>query len=122
MRSYGVEGLQKILRQHLEWAQWLEQEVQQSRDFQQLAPVPFGLVCFRYNPEHHGWSEDECNAFNERLLHQVNADGRLHITHTRLRGKYTLRLVVGQLWTEKRHVEQAWKLIQETAQKLEDEG
>jgi aromatic-L-amino-acid decarboxylase len=121
LRSYGVEGLQAILRQHLDWAQWLEREIRESADFELLAPVPFGLVCFRYNPTKHAWSPEECNAFNEQLLHRVNADGRLHITHTRLRGKYTLRLVVGQLWTEKRHVQQAWDLIQETAQGLEGE-
>ena len=85
-------------------------------DFERLAPVPFGLVCFRYRPP--DVAEEELDRLNERLLTAVNATGRVFMTHTRLGGRYTIRLVIGQRATERRHVEEAWGLIREAAARL----
>jgi aromatic-L-amino-acid decarboxylase len=85
-------------------------------DFERLAPVPFGLVCFRYRPP--GVPEEELDRLNERLLAAVNATGRVFMTHTRLGGRYTIRLVIGQRATERRHVEEAWGLIRKAAGRL----
>ena len=76
-------------------------------------PVPFGLVCFRYRPA--GVAEEVLDRLNERLLAAVNATGRVFLTHTRLGGRYTIRLVIGQRATERRHVEEGWGLIREAA-------
>jgi aromatic-L-amino-acid decarboxylase len=111
IRSYGVEGLRAIIRRHVALAGELAAWVDAAPDFERMAPVPFGLVCFRYRPP--GVGEEELDRLNERLLAAVNATGRVFMTHTRLGGRYTIRLVIGQRATERRHVEEGWRLVRE---------
>jgi aromatic-L-amino-acid decarboxylase len=73
-------------------------------------------VCFRYRPA--GKSEQELDELNERLLAEVNATRRVFLTHTRLAGRYVIRLVIGQRATEREHVAQAWELIQRAARRV----
>lgn len=106
IRHYGVEGLQYHVRQHVALAQEFKEWIKASEDFELAAPAPLNLVCFR----HKGGDET-----NKALLQQLNAGGKLYLTHTALNGRFTLRLCVGQTYTQRRHVEQAWELIRETA-------
>jgi aromatic-L-amino-acid decarboxylase len=116
LRSYGVEGLQAMIRRHVALARELEGWVREEPDFELMAPVPLGLVCFRYRPE--GLSEPEADEVNRRLLERVNATRRVFLSHTRLGGRYVIRLVVGQRTTERRHVEEAWGLLRDTARMI----
>ncbi len=116
IRSYGVEGLRAIIRRHVALAAELAAWVDEAADFERVAPVPFGLVCFRYRPA--GKSERQLDELNERLLREVNATRRVHLTHTRLGGRYVIRMVIGQRATEREHVAEAWEIIQEAARKL----
>ena len=106
IRSFGVQGLQERIRRHVELAQEFAGWVRNDSRFELAASVLLGLVCFR----HQGG-----DAVNQQILDTLNASGRLLLTHTRLDGKLTLRLSIGQTNTERRHVETAWKLIQEAA-------
>ena len=116
IRSYGVEGLRAIIRRHVALAAELAAWVDESPNFERMAPVPFGLVCFRYRPA--GKSEKELDQLNERLLAEVNGTRRVFLTHTRLGGRYVIRMVIGQRATERRHVSEAWELIREAAARL----
>jgi len=116
LRSYGVEGLQAMIRRHVALAHQLEGWIRQESDFEVMAPVPLGLVCFRYRPS--GLSDVEVDDVNRRLLERVNATHRVFLTHTRLGGRYAIRLVVGQRGTERRHVEEAWGLLRDGAKQL----
>jgi aromatic-L-amino-acid/L-tryptophan decarboxylase len=116
IRSYGVEGLRAIIRRHVALAAELAGWVDESADFERVAPVPFGLVCFRYRPA--GTSEQELDALNERLLKEVNATRRVFLTHTRLGGRYVIRMVIGQRATEREHVVEGWELVRKAAEKL----
>ena len=80
-----------------------------SEDFELAAPAPLNLVCFR-----HRAGDD----FNRELMDRLNAGGKLYLTHTVLNGRFTLRLCVGQTRTEERHVEAAWRAIQEAAEAM----
>jgi aromatic-L-amino-acid decarboxylase len=113
IRSYGIDGLRSVIRRHVALAADLASWVDDAPSFERMAPVPFGLVCFRYRPP--GVPEDQLDRLNERLLAAVNATGRVFMTHTRLGGRYAIRLVIGQRATERRHVEEAWGLIREAA-------
>lgn len=96
LRAFGVSGLQARIRFQCglarDFAAWIERQ----SHFELSAPVPFGTVCFRAVPP---LPPEEQDAFNERLLALVNADGRVFISHTRLRGRYVLHLSVGNLRT-----------------------
>jgi aromatic-L-amino-acid decarboxylase len=116
IRSYGVEGLRDIIRRHVALAQELAREVEADPEFELMAPVPFGLVCFRWCPP--GRSEEELDALNARLLAAVNADRERYLTHTRLGGRYAIRLVVGQRGTERVHVRAAWESVRRAAESL----
>jgi aromatic-L-amino-acid/L-tryptophan decarboxylase len=119
IRSYGVEGLQAKIRSHNEMGQWLKKEVENHPQFELMAPVPLNLVCFRFLPPMCS-NADEINQFNERLLNTLNATGKIFITHTKLNGMYTLRLVPGNFHVSLAHVQQAWELIKETAISLQN--
>jgi aromatic-L-amino-acid decarboxylase len=109
IRYYGVEGLQYHVRRHVEMAQQFADWVKQDNRFELAAPAPLNLVCFR----HRGSDES-----NQRLMDRLNRSGDLYLTHTRLNERLTLRLCVGQTHTAQRHVENAWRRIQEEAAKL----
>ena len=109
IRYYGVEGLQFHVRRHIAMAQQFLEWVKQDERFEVAAPAPLNLVCFR----HRGGDQR-----NEELMNRLNSSGDLYLTHTRLDGRFTLRFCVGQTNTTQRHVEQAWKRIQQEADKL----
>jgi aromatic-L-amino-acid decarboxylase len=106
LRCFGIEGLQERVRLHVQLAQEFAAWVRKDPRFELAAPTPLNLVCFR-----HVGGE----AANQQILDRLNAAGRIHLSHTRLDGKLTLRLSIGQTDTQRRHVEQAWQLIQEAA-------
>jgi aromatic-L-amino-acid decarboxylase len=110
IRHYGIEGLRHHVRRHVALARQFAAWIQGSADFELAAPVTLQLVCFR-----HRAGDD----FNERLLERLNASGALYLTHTRLHGRFTLRLSVGQTHTEARHVQAAWERIQSTARDMD---
>jgi aromatic-L-amino-acid/L-tryptophan decarboxylase len=117
IRNFGVKGLQEKLRYQISIAKNLEREIRKDIEFEILAPVIFNLICFRYKPESIS-SEEKLNKLNEELLHKVNETGKIYITHTKLKGKYTLRMVIAQTNVREEHVSNAWKLIKETTRKL----
>jgi aromatic-L-amino-acid decarboxylase len=109
IRHYGIEGLQHHVREHIRLAQEFAAWVRNDERFEIAAPVKLNLVCFRLR------SGDEANRL---LMDRLNNTGDLYLTHTKLDGKLTLRLCVGQTNTQARHVERAWQRIQEEAGKL----
>ncbi len=118
LRSYGVEGLRALVRGHVALAQELAERIRGSPDFELMAPVPFGLVCFRYHPS--GVSDASAlDQLNRELLSRVNASGRVHLTHTELDGKFVIRMVIGQRLTGRRHMDEAWALIHRAGQELQ---
>ena len=114
IRSFGVEGLRERIRSHLAFAQSFAQSVAQERDFEVLAPVPLAAVCFRYHP---AGTDDAAtlDMINSALLEELNRSGRLFMTHTRLNGRFALRLVASQTSVTQQHVDAAWDLIRTTA-------
>jgi aromatic-L-amino-acid decarboxylase len=70
-------------------------------------------VCYRYAPD--GTDETEREALNAAILEKVNASGKAFISHTKLNGAYVLRLAIGNIRTERRHVAEAWRLLREAA-------
>jgi len=113
IRHYGAEGLRRHIRSHVAAARELAAAVAADPGFELAAPALLGLVCLR----HRGGDD-----VNQAVLDRVNASGRLHLTHTRLDGKLTLRVAVGGARTERHHVLRAWEQIRDTARTLAGGG
>ena len=109
IRHYGVEGLQHHIRQHVQLAQQFAAWVRDDEKFELPAPVPLNLVCFRHKAG---------DTANQTIMDRLNRSGDLFLTHTRLNGKLTLRLCVGQTKTQERHVRRAWLRLQDEAKRL----
>jgi aromatic-L-amino-acid decarboxylase len=109
IRYFGVEGLRAAVRRHIELAQTFTAWLREDPRFELPAPAPLNLICFRLR------SGDEQN---QKLLDRLNASGDLYLTHTRLDGRLTLRMSIGQAHTEFRHVEKAWQRICQEADNL----
>jgi aromatic-L-amino-acid/L-tryptophan decarboxylase len=112
MRYFGVEGLRARIRNQLELAREFAAWVDESPDFERLAPVPFSLVCFRAHPRNMS-SEAELDILNERLMNEVNRRGKVYLSHTKLLGRLTLRLAIGNIRTTHDHVRLAWDELNE---------
>ncbi|HVP42223.1 MAG TPA: pyridoxal-dependent decarboxylase [Terriglobales bacterium] len=109
MRYFGREGIVRILRAHMEWAQRLAGLVDAEPQFERVAPAPFSVVCFRYQG-----SDEENRAIAER----VNESGKAYISPTVLNGRVTLRIAIGNLGTTWEDVERCWELVRATAAAL----
>jgi aromatic-L-amino-acid decarboxylase len=117
IRSYGVERLRALLREHIAWTAELAERIRAEPDFELVSPPRLALLSFRYRP---AAIEDEAalDALNERLLQALNYGGRVYLTQNRVRGRYVIRFAIGQLHTTRAHVAQAWKVIVELAHTL----
>jgi aromatic-L-amino-acid decarboxylase len=120
IRHFGTDGIRARLAEHMRLARLFASWIDASTEFERVAPVPFSVVCFRARPSpSRGWlppsggSSLDADALNERILDGVNASGEIFISHTRLNGRYTLRLAIGNLHTNETHVRRAWELLQE---------
>ncbi|GAB2225845.1 hypothetical protein Droror1_Dr00021614 [Drosera rotundifolia] len=144
LRSYGICNLRKFIRKHVDMAAYFEGLVDKdSERFEVVVPRLFATVCFRISPAtiiqhrlYNGWHDHEkkhalpasndhddhnhilINDINQELLESVNASGRLYMTHGFVDGMFLIRFSVGASLTEQRHIINAWKTVQEHAQKV----
>ncbi|HEX7357154.1 MAG TPA: pyridoxal-dependent decarboxylase [Ignavibacteriaceae bacterium] len=114
IRYFGVNGLSERIKNHIKLATEFKSWIAADKNFELMAPVPFSTVCFRYHPDNK--SETELNQLNEKLLEKINASEKLFLSHTKLNGKFTIRLTIGSIRHERRHIVEAWELIKDLAQ------
>jgi len=108
LRHFGAEGLRGHLAEHMRLARLFAGWVDASDVFERVAPVPFSVVCFRLR----GQAGDPAH---QRVLDAINASGEVFLSHTKLDGRFVLRLAIGNLNTTERHVARAWELLSSAA-------
>jgi aromatic-L-amino-acid/L-tryptophan decarboxylase len=108
LRHFGADGLRAHLAEHMRLAQLFAAWVDRSDRYERVAPVPFSVVCFRLRG-------DADDAEHARVLNAVNASGDVFLSHTKLDGRYVLRLAIGNINTTEEHVARAWKLLNQAA-------
>jgi len=113
MRAFGTDGLAARLRDHCAMAREFAAQVETDPSWTLSAPVPFSLVCFRYAPAE--MSDADADLRNAQMLAAVNAAGRVYLSHTRLHGRFVLRLAIGNILTTREHVQLAWDELQRVA-------
>jgi len=115
IRYFGHEGLAARIREHCRLARLFASWVEESPEWELMAPAPLALVCFRACPKREGETEGQreqrLDTLNEAIMHGVNATGKALLSHTKLNDKLTLRLSIGNIRTTERHVRQAWELL-----------
>ncbi len=125
IRYFGIAGLGRRIDAHCRLAEELAAAVDAEPDFERLAPAQFSTVCLRWRPGALRGTEDELevrarlDAANERLMAAVNATGEVFLSHTRLHDRFAIRVAIGNLRTERRHVDRAWELLRREARALE---
>ncbi len=113
IRYFGHEGLAARIREHCRLAKLFASWVEESSDWELMAPTPFALVCFRACPGSDHENEKRLDVLNEAIMHGVNSTGKALLSHTKLNDKLTLRLSIGNIRTTEEHVRQVWELLNE---------
>jgi aromatic-L-amino-acid decarboxylase len=119
-RSFGRRGLAARIREHIRLAQSFAARLEADGQFELMAPLMMGVVCFRAVPRdsRSKLTEEELNDFNRRLVEAINATGRAYLTHTTLHGRVAMRLAVGNVLTTAQHLTQVYELIKQEAARL----
>lgn len=116
IRDFGIEGIQMRLRDHISYAKWFADQVNESEDFELVIEPKLNVVCFRMIAT--GQTEDQLDDLNAKLVAAINDSGEAYLTHTKVGDKYTLRMVIGQTYVQKRHIEKTWQLIKTQSNSL----
>jgi aromatic-L-amino-acid decarboxylase len=106
LRCFGAEGLRAIHREHIRLAQLFASWVEADPEWELSAPQRFSLVVFRKN----GTDEE-----NEEILERANRSGELFLSHTKLDGRYVMRLAIGNARTTEDDVRRAWDALSRSA-------
>lgn len=117
IRSFGVNTLQEKIRTHLDIAENFKTQIENSGNFELMAPVPLNTICFRYHPPSMD-DKEILNRLNMKLLDEIQQNGHFFLTHTKLDGKFTIRVVLGNTRLEQRHADELWSYLQEMIQTL----
>lgn len=113
-RAFGRSGIESRIREHCRLARYFAQLVENHSLFEMAAPQSMAVVAFRYVPA--GTSAESADDMNERIVHQINEAGRNYITHTILNGRVAMRIGIGNILTEERHLDDLWSQILKAAQ------
>ncbi len=114
IRSYGVERMQEMIRNHVRWAEDIAQRIGSEPDFEIVTQPMLSLFSFRYCPA----GVEDLDGLNSRLLDAINDDGRIYVTQTQAEGLYVIRFQVGQTYTTEEDVALAFEVITELARGL----
>ena len=114
IRAFGTEGIAARVREHVRLARVFRSWLEADPRFEIAAPTPLSVVCFRAVPSRGG----DADRLNEAVMDAVNATGEAYLSHTKLRGKTTLRLAIGNVRTEERHVRRAYERLGEAVDRL----
>jgi aromatic-L-amino-acid/L-tryptophan decarboxylase len=111
MRYFGQEGLAARIHEHNRLAQLVAKWVDESPDFERMAPTPFSTICLR---AHQQGINDEAllEMLNERIMNRINAAGHFFLSHTKLHGQYTIRIAIGNIRTTEQYMRELWDEIQ----------
>jgi aromatic-L-amino-acid decarboxylase len=121
IRWFGVAGMADRIREHCRLARAFASWVDSDPDWERLATVPFSTVCFRFRPASLEARQDEpgvraeLDARTEAILDEVNRSGRVFLSHTRLRDRYTIRISLGNPRATEDHVRSCWNLLRDAA-------
>ena len=119
LRWFGLDGLRRRIAGHLAMAEAMARWVDDDPDWERLAPVPFSTVCFRWAPAGRALPDVTLDERNAAIMDAVNRSGEAFLSHTRIDGRFAIRVAIGNLRTEERHVARTWELLRSAAAELD---
>ena len=114
LRGYGINGIQATLRQHIQLTSFFVEEISKLKYFKIIVPqvLNFCAIRFQYLESD---NVNASNKINEAFLKELNSRGKVYLTHTKINNHYTIRIIIGQTYVEKRHIIELIKELEETA-------
>jgi aromatic-L-amino-acid decarboxylase len=112
IRYFGSAGMADRIRHHVAMAQEMRSWIEAEPVWEMLAPTPFATLCFRYAPD----GVDDLDGLNESIMAKVNRSGEMFLSHTRLDGRYTIRVSIGNPRQTMDHVRRCWELLKIAAE------
>ncbi|KAK1419313.1 hypothetical protein QVD17_28478 [Tagetes erecta] len=120
IRTYGVTGLQDVIRKHVNLAKRFESLLVADNRFEVVVPRNFATVCFRIisplalaTRVSSDNGEDDSNRLTRTLLESLNGSGLVYMTHAVIDGIYVIRVAIGATLVEETHVNMLWDMVQE---------
>ena len=110
MRSFGVEGLQQKLREHIRLSTVFYEKVKMHSEWELMAPFVMNVLCIRFHPNDIT-DENELNNINEKIVREINSSGKFYLSGTKLNGKYVIRVVIGQTNVTEKHVDELYNML-----------
>jgi len=117
--AFGEVGLVARIREHIRLARLFATWVESDPEFELLAPVEMGVVCFRAVLEDNEAGDllKRTNDFNRSVVKAVNDTGRAYLTHTVLGKKVAMRVGVGNVLTTEQDLSGVFGLIKNEVRK-----
>jgi len=117
LRNFGTAEIQNRLRKHIKMIQDISDEIDHNPDFEMMVKNPLNMLCFRFHP-HKIQDNETLNTLNQKILNQINDTGETFLTHTKIKDQFVIRLVAGQTYLEKKHLDSVWDLIKRICYKV----
>ncbi|MAZ19363.1 MAG: aspartate aminotransferase family protein [Ahrensia sp.] len=114
IRTYGLDGLRSMIRDHVKWSGALAERLRAEPDFEIVTDPVLSLFSFRYRRD----SADP-DTLNLALVTAINNDGRIYLTQTRVDGDLVIRFTAGAFSATEDDVKIAGDVIVEIARNME---
>jgi aromatic-L-amino-acid decarboxylase len=118
IRSFGLSGIREKLRDHIALSEYFCEEVVKIPGIELVTEPFLNFSCFRFNPGNNN-DRESLNALNQKLLELLNKRGRIFLTHTRIDGLFSLRMLIGQTYVDREHVDIALNEIKKASHGLQ---
>ena len=117
IRSYGINGIKKYLKNHINLAKYLKDIILNDENFELTTKQNMNMINFRFNPKK-SKNNSEINKLNIRLIDKLNKTGKIYLSHTMINNIYSIRMPIGSTTVGIENIKSSWKLIKKTSQDI----
>ena len=117
IRSYGINGIKKYLKNHINLAKYLKDIILNDENFELTTKQNMNMINFRFNPKK-SKNNSEINKLNIRLIDKLNKTGKIYLSHTMINEIYSIRMPIGSTTVGMENIKSSWKLIKKTSQDI----
>jgi aromatic-L-amino-acid/L-tryptophan decarboxylase len=120
LKVHGARAVQEAIDSNIAVARHLARVIEESDDFELVAPAPLSIVCFRLLRR--GGNAfvglPETDQFNKRLMVEVQRDGDSYLSNATINGRFALRACIVNYRTTMADVERLLDTIRRVAARM----